>query len=302
MTIFSESLIARGELPQRLEQTAERALAEGALQRIATRREVVSDGGIPFVVRIAENLQRKAEEKARGGAAQTPCDPFAPPEPPLTVGAIGAGHIAVLNKFNVADNHLLLVTRQYEPQEALLTPADFAALCWCLREIDGLGFYNGGTVAGASQRHKHLQLIPRSFTPGEEPLPLERRLPDPLPLQPTRLAALPFPHRIAALPRQLFDTPASAAEHCHTLYREMLAALQITAVARGGIECQSAPYNLLLTRRWLMLVPRTREQFEEISVNAMGFAGSLFVRDEQELLRVKEAGPLHMLEWVSGAL
>jgi ATP adenylyltransferase len=302
MTISSESIIARGELQQRLEQTVDSALAEGALHRIESRSQIITDGGIPFVVRIAVNLQRKAEEKAHRVSEQTPCDPFAPPEPPLTVGTIGDGHIAVLNKYNVVENHLLLVTRHYESQEALLTPADFEALCWCLREIDGLGFYNGGTVAGASQHHKHLQLIPRSFSPGEEGLPVERLLPEALPLQPSRLEALPFAHHIAPLPPQLFDTPATAAVHCHRLYHQMLHALQITPLMQGQVECHSAPYNLLLTRRWMMLVPRTREHFEEISINAMGFAGSLFVRNEKELLRVKEVGPLHILGSVSGAV
>ena len=29
-----------------------------------------------------------------------------------------------------------------------------------LAEFDGLGFYNGGETAGASQPHKHLQIVP----------------------------------------------------------------------------------------------------------------------------------------------
>ena len=29
-----------------------------------------------------------------------------------------------------------------------------------LQAMDGLAFYNAGQVAGASQRHKHLQLVP----------------------------------------------------------------------------------------------------------------------------------------------
>ena len=80
----------------------------------------------------------------------------------------------------------------------------------------------------------------------------------------------------------------------------MLDALDIPAVRQNGIEYQSAPYNLLLTRRWLMLVPRTREHFERISINAMGFAGSLFVRDGEELGRVEAVGPLTILQAVSG--
>ena len=29
-----------------------------------------------------------------------------------------------------------------------------------LAEVEGLAFFNGGTVAGASQPHKHLQVVP----------------------------------------------------------------------------------------------------------------------------------------------
>jgi len=51
----------------------------------------------------------------------------------------------------------------------------------------------------------------------------------------------------------------------HATYRELLA------------RCPQAPYNLLATRRWMLVVPRRQERYEKISVNALGFAGSLFV-------------------------
>ncbi len=63
----------------------------------------------------------------------------------------------------------------------------------------------------------------------------------------------------------------------------------------------SAPYNLLITRRWMLLVPRTREFFAGISVNALGFAGSLFVRDKKQLAAAISHGPLRVLREVSGA-
>ena len=55
------------------------------------------------------------------------------------------------------------MTRAFEEQTDLLNLEDFAALWFCLQEIDGLAFFNGGKIAGASQRHKHLQLIPLPF-------------------------------------------------------------------------------------------------------------------------------------------
>ena len=50
---------------------------------------------------------------------------------------------------------------------------------------------------------------------------------------------------------------------------------------------QSAPYNLLATRRWMLLVPRSRDCFDSVPVNALGFAGSLFVRDEAQMQAAK---------------
>ena len=44
-----------------------------------------------------------------------------------------------------------------------------------------------------------------------------------------------------------------------------------------------------------MLVPRAREHFESVSVNALAFAGSLFVRNDRELQLVKRTGPMNVL-------
>jgi len=71
-----------------------------------------------------------------------------------------------------------------------------------------------------------------------------------------------------------------------------------TVTIKGELR-QGAPYNLLATRRWLLLVPRSREHYRSISVNAMGFAGSLFVRDEAELALVEETGPMSLLQEVA---
>ncbi|MEO0808078.1 MAG: phosphorylase, partial [Cyanobacteria bacterium J06643_4] len=61
---------------------------------------------------------------------------------------------------------------------------------------------------------------------------------------------------------------------------------------------QTAPYNLLCTRQWMMIVPRSQEKFAGISVNSLGFAGSLLVKNQQTLEALKAIGPVTLLEHV----
>ena len=71
---------------------------------------------------------------------------------------------------------------------------------------------------------------------------------------------------------------------------------------RPGLRRQAGPYNLLVTRSWMMLVPRERERERErwrgTSINALGFAGSLLARDEAELEWIRTVGPMRMLREV----
>jgi len=137
------------------------ALGCGALRPIEIETRVVQQEGIPFLVRVATNLRRKdaarAEQAESSRAAGKTVDPFQPYEEDLFVTDLPPSHFCLLNKYNVIDHHLLIITRDYADQEELITPEDFAALWACLAEIDGVGLYNGGKTAGASQPHKHLQ-------------------------------------------------------------------------------------------------------------------------------------------------
>ena len=287
-----------GSLWEALVTRTREAIAGGALQPIGTRQETVEDGGIRFLVRVAENLRRKAEDKARQQSGTGKAfNPFLPPEPELTVAGVSDRHLAVLNKFNVVEHHLLLVTREFEEQESLLTVDDLAALWTCMGEYAALGFYNGGKVAGASQRHKHLQMVPLPIAAGGPPTPLDPLIDAAAPGPGiTTLDALPFPHRFRWLDPAA--DPWQTAAALYDDYLAMLDALGIPPVTIDGEPRQSAPYNLLLTRRWMLLVPRTREHCGSVSVNAMGFAGSLFVRDAAELEWVRETGPMTLLKEV----
>jgi ATP adenylyltransferase len=264
-----------------------RAGRSGALVSMPTRPVVVDEGGIPFIVHLTV-LQKEKNRQTRILAGAT-SNPFLPPDPELEVGVISPTHVCVLNKFNVVPHHLLIVTRAFEPQDSPLTVADFHALARCLADVDGLGFYNAGTVAGASQPHKHLQLVPVPLGFGPEATPLDLAIsPTTAPGAVATLPVLPFAH--AFIPLDGSRLTARRAPELHACYRAALAA--------AGLRDRGEPYNLLLTRGWMLVVPRSRECWHGISINALGFAGSLLARTTDELERIRASGPLAVLRSV----
>jgi len=290
-----------GTLWDRLLAATQRAWQSGALQPIPTDFQYLEDGGIRFLVRLV----RRLAGKPRRPLAETPenaarRNPFLPYDPELYVADASPTHVCLLNKFNVVEHHLLIVTRTFQEQETLLTREDFQALFRCLAEYEGLGFYNSGIVAGASQPHKHLQLVPLPLDPAGAALPISLVIDSAdLSCEPKFLEALPFPHVLAGLePRADMDIEAVAAR-AHDRYRRLLAALGV-ALPAGPNERVAAPYNLLVTRQWMLMVPRVRECFHSISCNSLAFAGALLVRDAEELAMLRRYGPRAVLRHVAG--
>lgn len=230
----------------------------------------MGDGGIDFVVRVIEGGRR--ELRRAGG------DPFLPYEEELYVGDVWATHVCLLNKYPVVQDHLLFATRAFEAQETLLSPADWEALERGLAEFDGLAFYNSGPTAGASQRHKHLQQVTLPLGPGGAPLPIAPWI--------SEARALPFRH---ALGRLTAGDPGAR----HALYRALLSEL---GLERGE---RTLPYNLLATREWLLVVPRSACAAHGVEVNALGFAGSLVCRDAAQRDAVARHGPVAILQAVT---
>src|SRR5579864_2979812 len=287
--------------PAILRQTAH-ALACGALHPIGTLRTTIEGGGVRFLVRQVSSLARKDEEqqkrKARTADGRKP-NPFLPYDPDLFVADISDTHVALLNKFNVIDHHLLIVTRSFKSQDTLLDLTDFAALVECMAEFDGLGFYNGGVEAGASQLHKHLQIVPLPLGESGPPLPIESVLASACMDGPIRkVPGLDFRHAFAYL-ELAPAAPRHAAHAAFDCYHALLEAVGLQAIEVNGELHPSAPYNLLVAPRWMLLVPRSSERVEGISVNALGFAGSLFVRDAAQMEVIKRLGPMTVLRRVA---
>lgn len=307
--ISPETLVLKpGMLWARIQEQTEYAIASGALQSIPTDCELMNQAGIDWLVRILANLARKDEAKKtqvkKTAKSGKEFNPFLPYEQDLFVCDISPSHISLLNKFNVVDRHLLIVTREFEPQENWLTLADFVAMWACLAEFDGLVFYNGGKLAGASQKHKHLQIVPLPLIPNSEQN--QARIPiEPLLSSATfqgsvgTIADLPFVHGFARLDPDWVNSPVDGAAATLECYRTLLSAVGLFTPEDRDDPKQTNPYNLLATKQWMLIVPRSQEDFHGISVNSLGFAGALLVRNAAEMQLLKQTKPMSILQNVA---
>ncbi len=313
---------------QQVEATTDSAEACGALKAIPTHcetREVYcrkgkcieskrsesksSDSTINFQVRVVENLSRKSEEVQRH-VKQEPdtkdtnnkhFNPFLPYETALYVGELTDHYRCLLNKFNVMDHHILMVTSRFEPQQTPLDVEDFLASQICLQAQDGLVFYNSGPVAGASVEHKHLQMIPLPLTcplTARDTFPFEGLLSSASIADNPTETALPFSHRVIATAftnTTSIEALTAAAKHNCKSYHRLLTDLKLSP----GNDGMMAPYNMLMTRDYLWVIPRSKDSHEDLAVNALGFAGMLLVRDTNQLRQLDRIGCLELLKTVT---
>lgn len=277
------------------EKTIRNALATGALQPIETESTTLTDRGFSFSVRWVSSLALKDRARVDTVTRRRPdFNPFLPPEPALTVSRLGAQHFVVLNKFPVIDHHLLIVTRAFEAQTAPLTKDDFRALATVLAAQGGLGFYNGGSVAGASQPHKHLQWVPEAALRADDGFAtFSSGLDSQQTAEAQTRAELPWQHAFMSLADIDWCDAPQAGRQLQLAFESACRALSLPSNANP-----MPPYNLLASRQWLLVVPRQFEKWQDVSVNALGYAGSLFVRSPAQIERLRAEGPLAVLRAV----
>jgi sulfate adenylyltransferase (ADP) / ATP adenylyltransferase len=270
------------------------ARASGALLPLGIEQSTISGGAFAFSVFCLTSLALKDAAKLfNPNPGARPVNPFLPYEQDLFVANLSDTHVAILNKFPLFERHILMVTRAFEEQLSLLTVPDFATVARTLTELDGLVFYNGGVVAGASQPHKHLQWVPSGTFAIETALPATASCGE---LQ--QLPAFHFRHALVALDEDIVADPVKAGPYLHEIFYRTCTHCGITAT-----NDMLPPYNLLAGRRWLLLVPRSVEHWEcgteKVSMNAMSFAGSIFVRRSEHMELVRKAGPMALLNAVT---
>lgn len=253
-------------------------------------------------MRVVSSLKRKSEAgsgdvtKSKRGKRDG-FNPFLPYEEKLYVQDMGEGHVVLLNKFNVVKDHVLIVTKRFEEQGELLNVGDMEGLWGCLREVDGVGFYNSGIEAGASQRHKHLQVICGRVGEeewGEGVVPFDRVL-----SRAGKIGGGGDLFRVRELGYWHVGVGMEGVGGGKEWWeRYMMLMGEVMRDERGGSGLQ---YNLIATRRWMVVVPRRKECWEGVSVNALGFTGCLLVKETAGMELLKRVGGMKVLREVAFA-
>ncbi|KAF7122231.1 hypothetical protein CNMCM5793_000188 [Aspergillus hiratsukae] len=254
-----------------------------------TRR---NDEGFPFEFHISPSLRTKpahiGDTSHSDGSASFegfgPGSDIANTDPDLLITTINQTHLLVINKFSVFRPQLLLLTcdsyrRQHEP----LALEDFAAIYSILRSSkkSHLVIYNCGSIAGASRNHKHVQILPR---------PAHLFLDDPN----FDTEVIPFQYVLRCLRDVDFEDPDCTSK-LSEIYQQLLGEAKENLKSLGTNNDGHFPHNVALVREWMIVIPRRSNNFEDITANAPGMMGSVWLKNEDELDRWKEVGPAKAL-------
>jgi ATP adenylyltransferase len=274
-------------------------MESGVLVVLPTSTAIIERNGVRFQVRILDTEQQNEALEAINPSARKclpPTNPFLPYEQSLFVADLSESHIVILNKYCVFDHHLLIITRKFRDQREILTCDDFFALNLCMREYEGLGFFNGGQQAGASQPHKHLQFVPLPLCHSETGVPIEALFGTAIFSQSWAMSnKLPFLHAVSSLTIDWSGDSEEIAEILLSKYKSLIQALELIPADNSHHTPHPNPYNLLCTREWMMVIPRSCEFYADVSLNALGFAGCFFVRNDREFSALQHIDPLDIL-------
>ncbi|CAJ0648972.1 4354_t:CDS:2 [Entrophospora sp. SA101] len=280
----------------RIIDTYERALKRGEVYFMESRVVKIVEIDIEFEIRLAPSLANK------------PIDLF--------VQEYGK-HVILLNKYCIVPYHLVIATKEFEKQTNPLNPEDMASIWFCImhnKSQPTLVFFNCGELSGASQPHKHIQVIP---------LPSEARFTPPIssyiyraqnrkPGEIFEFEDLPYIHYVVLLdPKQISERHHQhqhgnyeevgqyLSQNFHSLLNRMLKDFNTNHKNVIKNDYFHISYNFIMTHTWMMMVPRRSEKYEYVSINSLGFAGMLLVRNEEELKFVKTVGVMKILENVA---
>lgn len=260
--------------------TTDQAYETRALVPLST--ELVEEPFLsPFVLR---RLISQTPKHLRSGGPRP--NPFLPWESELEVERLGLSHVLLLNKYPVQPAHVLVISQDWKPQDGWLSPLDWQAVATVAGDTNGLWFFNSAAASGASQRHRHLQLLPRHD--GEATCPLEpwfRKQRD------GELEDFPWLHAISR------RTDPENHGDLAMLYSQQLAQLGIGCAHRNRKPLH--PYNLLFNDEWFITIRREKEHCAGFSINALGFAGYLLATDRSDMGWLKQHGPLELLNQVA---
>ncbi|OCT52931.1 putative phosphorylase [Cladophialophora carrionii] len=251
----------------------------------------IRDKAFQFEFRICPAL---ASKPATVGATENaafdtvpkygPGSDLADADPKLVVSKIHDTHLLVMNRFAVfRPQYLILTLDSFRRQTESLDRTDLAAAWAVMQALPDEHFvmFNCGNEAGCSRLHKHMQVIPYSTD--------VTLFPDQAGLNPMDI---PFKYFIRPIDSSIHASPGRLHAIYCSLHGEALQAWQSCTET----TLEYFPHNVMLTKRWIMVVPRRRAAFQGASANAAGMMGMVWLTNPRQLDRWKEIGPSRVLE------
>ncbi len=212
-------------------------------------------------------------------------NPFKPWDKILEIDSIGNGHQLILNKYPVQLGHVLLITNEWKEQNGWLDIKDWEAIKEVNKDTSGLWFFNSGPLAGASQPHRHIQLLRRD--PSELSCPREKWI----------LALNNLNYKNEKFSKNIILKKFSKSlneENIHEIYKDLSHNLGLGDPRND--KKPKYPYNLIFTDRWMIIIKRKTDNLFGISINALGFAGYILVTENSDIKYLRELGPEKLLE------
>ena len=218
-------------------------------------------------------------------------NPFSPWDKKLEVVKILDDHVLILNKFPVELGHMLLITNTWKAQEGWLSKKDWHALVSIENQISGFWFFNNSINAGASQPHRHLQLLRRENSKLLFPRQywFENRK------DKYNLDISNLDRSCLVLGRKCYKKEDSADE-LENLYLRLCDEMKLGIPSFN--EKPTCAYNLIITSKWIALIRRLKESYKGFSINALGFAGYFLVTRESDIKWLKVNHPPSILNKV----
>ena len=212
-------------------------------------------------------------------------NPFNPWDKILEIDKIGTNHQLILNKYPVQKGHILLITNTWRPQDGWLDINDWLAIKKVNNDTSGLWFFNSSPIAGASQPHRHFQLLRRAY--GEVSCPREKWFLD-LKINNKRENKL---KSNIVVSKFNFSEDSS---NIYSLYLELTKKVGLGDPIND--EKPKFPHNILITNNWIAIIKRKYDHLFGFSVNGLGFAGYILLTDKSNINYLKRYGPEKLLE------
>jgi len=215
-------------------------------------------------------------------------NPFIPWDKRLEIQPVNEKHTLILNKYPVQIGHILLITNKWKPQNGFLNIDDFDAINNVDNDTTGLWFFNSCKEAGASQPHRHFQLLPRHCNEIICPrytwfCSLLNNMKDNNSL---------ISHCISIKRRN--KNQESNTNDLFNLYKSMINEMNLGVIDVNNQP--NKPYNLLITPEWIALITRKKDRSNGFNINALGFAGYFLGTNKSEVETLIKFGPESILK------